>query len=751
MSEVKKIYVYTTKTYLEKGWFKIGQTTQQEVEVRISQQDGTSNPEPLEIIYHTTSILSDKQIHEILRQKGFTEVRADKNREWFEFKGGEDEVKNVINKIIGDSEKDTRKEFTPRFFQSKIKEQFLKKYDSEKEYEKTDFVLELAPRFGKTMWSIDLLDTLFKEYNIKVCVIPTYVLTTTSSFENELNSFRGYSERMVFVTPNDDLEKIITDNYGKKLIIVAMSLHMKEHESKLEFIRTKINKNEKVTIIDEADFGAHRKNSQEKINYLDCGLNIYMTGTAIERVAIPLSNLRDNVIQWSYTDMLMVKNGNHLIQKNLDANSLTYSKESVKNIVNPQFMRLSLGGIVDKFNEVKPEYKTDWNKLFANVNKSKGILEDLIKSIFGVYGGSVDYLIDLNTNELSPKDVTMIFAGTPNKKEQNKFSKLVQETLGPKYVVMLVNSDETSNRDVEGDAKACVEKAKRDGKKVVFISEDMGSRSFSVSEIDTVILMFDRGSYAAISQKVSRALTPGKTYKNDVKINGNIISLSLDPNRYDVVNPIDKYLVYEGEKVNTNELSDGIKRVLNSVNIFVNENGVMSPIIIDEYADKLISSSSLIRVGMETVKLDLIINDVNLIKILTGIEINGKNEEERIEGIDSSKVIKEYNEKSNSKENNENEKIVEDIRQKLKQVLSNIVERVIDISEINNCESNDIISTLEMIDEKGLGDYVIYEVGVNPKNIRDIITKGALSEKLLNTIITAYNKAELQINNLKLI
>jgi hypothetical protein len=42
-----------------------------------------------------------------------------------------------------------------------------------------------------------------------------------------------------------------------------------------------------------------------------------MTGTAIERVINPLENLEDNVIRWSYTDMLMVKKGEHPLQKHL--------------------------------------------------------------------------------------------------------------------------------------------------------------------------------------------------------------------------------------------------------------------------------------------------------------------------------------------------------------------------------------------------------------------------------------------------
>jgi hypothetical protein len=462
-----------------------------------------------------------------------------------------------------------------------------------------------------------------------------------------------------------------------------------------------------------------------------------MTGTAIERVASPLSNLRDNIIRWSYSDMLMVKKGEHPIQTGIQF--LEESKSSVKDIVVPQFMRLSLGGIIDNFYSVEPEYRCDWSKLFADVDKARPILSNLNKSLFGTYNGKLTYLVDLNTSEICPKDVTMIFANTPDKKQQKKYHKLLQDDLGPQWIVELINGDETSNRDVEERAKATVAQAKKEGKKVVFISKDMGSRSFSVSEIDTVILMFDRGSYATISQKVSRVLTPGKTYGGNKKVYGNVISLSLDPNR-EQVNPIDEYLVYEGEKVQVNELSDGIHRVLRSVNIFVNDKGMMEPIVSDEYADKLISSSTLIRVGIETVKVDLVINDSELVKLLTNVEVNNQIEEEKIEGIDSSKVVRTDEEKI--KEEKKNQKVIEDLRQKLKEVLSNIVENIVEISEINNCESDNIITTLEMINEKGYSQEVVFEVGLDCQTVKKIILTGALSEKLLNTIITSYNKEE---------
>ena len=731
-----KIYIYTTNSDRQKGRYKFGQT-EQEVIDRIKGQQ-TGNSEKLQKVMEIETGLTDFYIRYQLRLMGYAKVNQGGGSEWFEgFKSDEEAILGV-SKIISKEKNDTRVEYTPRFFQTVMKNNFLKKYqyELEKKYEFIDFALELAPRFGKTIWVIDLLKTLFEEFNIKLCVIPSYVLTSNSSFEKEFYFFKKYSDCMVLASIDENLNDVIRENYGKKLILIPASLHMREHEDKLEIIKNLPSK-DKVSIIDEADFGAHRNNSQDKIDFINCGLNVYMTGTAIEKVIYPLKNVRDNILRWSYSDMLMVKYGEHPLQDNLE--SIEESKNSVKDIVIPQFMRLSLGGAIDKFYDVEPKYRTDWTKLLSDVDKSKPILTDLIKSLFGVYNGKLTYLVDLNTSEICPKDVTMIFANTPDKKEQKKLHKLLGETLGPQYIVELINGDETSNKEAEELAKGVVARAKRERKKVVFLSKSMASRSFSVSEIDTVMLMFDRGSYSTVAQKISRVLTPGNTYDESKKVSGNIISLSLDPNREDV-SPIDEYLVYEAEKTDVNELSDGINRVLRSVNIFVNENGLMEPIIIDEYANKLINSSELIRIGMDIVKVDSVMNDTELVRVLTGIEINNQTEKEKIDGVDSSTIIRTEKEKT-KKDKNKGE-ATEDERQKLKESLSNIVENIVEISEINNCESNNIIETLEMIRDKGFCEEVVFEVGVDCEIVKKVILLGAVSEKLLNTIITSYNNEE---------
>jgi len=129
-----------------------------------------------------------------------------------------------------------------------------------------------------------------------------------------------------------------------------------------------------------------------------------------------------------------------------------------------------------------------------------------------------------------------------------------------------------------------------------------------------------------------------------------------------------------------------------------------------------------------------------LVKELLGIEIS-KTEKEKLFGIDSDTIIR-SDSREKIKEVQKSEKKVEDIRFRLKEFLKNIVENIVEISEINNCESNDIIKTLDMIESKGYSEEVVFEVGVDCKTVKKIILMGGVSHKLLNTIITSYNKQE---------
>ena len=324
-TQLRTIYVYTTNTYGLKTWVKVGETSR-DADKRISEQDGTSMPEPLIRVKNSNgnvlefkTHLTDEEIRKELFKLGYYEVRQDKRREWVggfnnPFENG-DEIELAINKIISKSKIDSRKEYKPYFYKKFIKNVFLKILDINLTLGKKmmEFALELAPRFGKTTWMIDLLITLFDKYGFRLAVLPSYWLSSLSSFEKELYSWKGFDDKIHFVKRGEDVKNAIKTWYGKKLIVVELSLHQTDEdkfESSIKEIK-KLKSSEKLTLIDEADYGVPQPNQMKKIESLQCSVNVYLSGSGLDKITAPLKNIGNNIIRWSYTDMVLCREGNH--------------------------------------------------------------------------------------------------------------------------------------------------------------------------------------------------------------------------------------------------------------------------------------------------------------------------------------------------------------------------------------------------------------------------------------------------------
>jgi hypothetical protein len=173
---------------------------------------------------------------------------------------------------------------------------------------------ELAPRFGKTLWSLDLFNALCDEFGYQYLILPAYVLTAHSSFMNDFKAFSDFND-IKFVSDKDsDFEDQILNNNGDSRMIVTVSLHTSVEAISKYNCLAEIEVSKKVAIIDEADFGAHTNSSKNIINHINPALKILITGTAIER-AIAGYDVAE-VIQWSYTDMLLLQDNNHPILEN---------------------------------------------------------------------------------------------------------------------------------------------------------------------------------------------------------------------------------------------------------------------------------------------------------------------------------------------------------------------------------------------------------------------------------------------------
>ncbi len=738
--KMNTMYIYTTKSDRENKRYKIG-GTKLSAEERVNQQDSTSNSEELELIYSVQTTLWDrtignkKGVHHFLELKGFYKTRTDKDREWFGDFDSDEHVILEVSKVISENDKKGLDVYIPYFFKGVLKDrffEFLVEALNNGEVD-IDFALEMAARSGKTTFIIsELMKDLFYKYDYKVAILPTYWLSAISSFIKDLYKYKGFTDYIYYVDKDDDLQEVLNTYYDKKLIVVEKSLHKNDWELEFKPVLD-LPKRDKVAFMDEADFGTWRTNQKEDIKKLDCHVNVHLTGSNIEKVVSSLDNVGDRIIRFSYTDILMMFNGEHPWLKDMKFSEILKIRNSLRGIVTPHFYKLILDTFIDKNNSVPDEYKTKWSKLLADVDQSKEQLETLIRSLYGLY-------VDNNVNFINlevdlPLEVSMIFANTKNKPEQEKFKVLLEKILGERYDIILLNSTKSSNKEAEDKVSKEIAKAKRNNKRVIILTKDMGSRSFGISEVDTIFLLFDGGDVGVVSQKISRVLTPGKTYNGEKKSVGNVVSLSLDPNRDS--SPVDEYILKESEKVEEEDLNESIKKVLRSINLFSNETGLIKSLDTDEYYNELIESSSLLSVGASAVKTYNVPEDVDL----DGVKIY-KLSRKKQKGIDRSKVVTYEQDGEVVTDSEEIKKIEKDIYNQLR----SIVYKTTDFSEINNIESDNYIEMMKNIKNKGYDSEVKYDVGLGCDDIIKLCESDSIPVKLMNTILTSYNRLENSLN-----
>lgn len=261
----------------------------------------------------------ENYIHNQIELKGYDRLKRKYkdhtgSTEWFSLEDlNEGQVVELVGNLIKDVTGSTGKnQFTPYFYQAYIKGLLLDQVDNGIKV----IAAELAPRFGKTPWALDTFKDLFEEFSYQYMILPSYILTAHSSFMKELRKYSDFDD-MVFISDNDpDFKDRVRNNKDKKLVI-AISLHTPEDSLvKYECIK-ELDNSKKVAFIDEADFGAHTESSKKIIDLLECNLKVLITGTAIER-AVAGYDVTD-IIQWSYTDMLLLQDGTHPLLENLVA------------------------------------------------------------------------------------------------------------------------------------------------------------------------------------------------------------------------------------------------------------------------------------------------------------------------------------------------------------------------------------------------------------------------------------------------
>ncbi len=320
--KVPKIYCYTTPEYKEKGFIKVGYTTQ-DVEKRIKEQFPILMPDEhdYEILYSDIAIkengdaFSDKGkggVHEGLLKIGKKRI---KNTEWFEC--NVDDVKNVMLSIK--KEKSLKKTVTQKFKMRpeqkeavRVTSNHFKSKISNKD-KAPHFLWNAKMRFGKTFTTYQLAN----EMNWNRIMILTYKPAVENEWRDQLEKHIDFQDWQFFGR-GDDFNKL---NKSKPICWFASFQDILGKNPK-GGIKEKFEQAYKINwdciVLDEYHYGAWNENSKELYDSdksekkpsftfnedrfpLSSKSYLYLSGTPF-RALSEGEFLEDEIFSWSYID-----------------------------------------------------------------------------------------------------------------------------------------------------------------------------------------------------------------------------------------------------------------------------------------------------------------------------------------------------------------------------------------------------------------------------------------------------------------
>jgi hypothetical protein len=279
-------------------------------------------------------------------------------------------------------------------------------------------------------------------------------------------------------------------------------------------------------------------------------------------------------------------------------NSTPRAIEFEQQLPNLKFYQLDWGQYVPVVEGFDPDEVPAFTKAIKDVERAQGFWRGLIESLVGKARGNLARAgadqCALSGFIQDDVDSVMMFVSGSAKNEQVDKLGLILSGILTDWDVKVVNGGHTSNAKAETDVKQWIEIAKDQGKRGVWLlSTNMATRSFSVSDINVVLLAYDAGDQAATIQKISRALTPGGG-----KGTGHVVSLSLVSGRDDKTDAI---VLEAAEKVAESQdldLEEAVRRVYRTMPIFTIDDGYSVQLDVSDYLNRVLSLRGCKRVAV---------------------------------------------------------------------------------------------------------------------------------------------------------
>lgn len=405
--------------------------------------------------------------------------------------------------------------------------------------ESLDILEYLAARFGKNRTFLKTIKDLWQDFGYGAFIISPYWLSVHNGFEQLIREYREFDD-FVFIDARPDGDEKWEDRlewaYKNDDVfpVVAVSL-VKGEDSKSDIQKiTYVPKDERITLIDEADYGAHTENSEELIDYIEgtehayswgpkpgdsVPLNMKTTGSGQEKMA-KYDIEWDKVKSIPYLELVRQKNnGNQSLQHVVEPVLRSWNAEDT--LADELKRRFSQEQIPSLYQLAQKADQNEhiWRKIFQVV------FSDYPDGKYGPASGMnvVNEAANSISNFDKAKDGLGVMAKMPSVSKESLLAieKAAEEALDDWAVMTLcgrvygensnVVYEGTTNVEAEDKVKGFL-KEKYDPKKhkrgVLILTMGMGFRSFTVPDISVVANFSDGGEASTIVQAASRAFSP---------------------------------------------------------------------------------------------------------------------------------------------------------------------------------------------------------------------------------------------------
>lgn len=462
-----------------------------------------------------------------------------------------------------------------------------------------------------------------------------------------------------------------------------------------------------------------------------------MTGTAADR-AVGTHEI-NSYISTTYFDLLVDKlsrNPSYVTKRILEKYKVASNMDTIPGV---RFYQYDFSKPLAEKNELNPS----WAK-WAEKPAQNGVFT---KTVLGEILGTKHASGLLPTiQESIGEAITGIMLFVPRKAKINNgdFTNYIipqiNEVANEGYYIIELTGNTTDGDSAEEYTKTEINKAAALGKIPLIVSAGhIGSRSFSIPEINVVLLMYDGGSAATTGQNMSRGSTRG------VRLDkvAHIFSLSIDPTREDAMVQAVLETAVKVANETGEDIIEATKRVLRAMNVFaIDGHGSFAPVQVDDYTAKIMSSRSLRKVVGATSDPTKILDDPESVQALlsmTGEQVTlGKAGAVGQKG----KTFAESGASKNRANNNDSEEVEAlNLFNKIKEAIKMIADQAHNIAAIAG--SDKLTTALSTIaNENDLNQIFEECFNIEAEFVLQLVEKGAVNGKLLDLVVYTYTNEQ---------